>query len=235
VVDDDTVYWTDIGDGSVRSIPKSNGAVTVIAQGQQQPKRLAVDGTYVYWSNFLGAAIMRARKDGSGSPELVSAASEPWGLVVDQSDVYWVDAGTITIRKAPIGGGSWSTVYPAGQNYSDVTHELNTDGTYLFTVTRGAGELGNHPVIISKSGQLIYKFSFWTAGGTIPLNGLLYGSGSSPLWPSGTWVSNLSGTSSVEISQTMYADSSNACALFGAQANFTYSNAAFVPGTCQRV
>jgi len=97
-VDGLNVYWTDIGTGTVASVPVGGGTATPLAEGQSSPRRLALDDDYVYWTNELGAAVMRAPKDGSGTPELVSAASSPWGIVVIGDRVCWINTGDNTLR-----------------------------------------------------------------------------------------------------------------------------------------
>jgi hypothetical protein len=60
-VDDENVYWTEIGDtfangqvvsdaGSVRKAPKRGGAVTTVADHQSFPSAIAVDGRAIYWA-----------------------------------------------------------------------------------------------------------------------------------------------------------------------------------------
>src|SRR5437868_11067837 len=50
-VDDGYVYFSAYGDGSIRRVKKSGGAVTVLAAGESVPGNLVVDATRVYWTS----------------------------------------------------------------------------------------------------------------------------------------------------------------------------------------
>ncbi len=114
-IDASYVYWTDIGDGSVRRVAKGGGASTAIATGQSRPRRLALDDTYVYWSNELGGAIMRAPKDASAAPTIVSTAVSPWGVITLGSYVFFTDGNGVS--RVPKAGGaptSWASIKGTG-------------------------------------------------------------------------------------------------------------------------
>jgi hypothetical protein len=99
-VDDDTVYWNNIGDdgwsagaGSVVKIAKAGGSPAVLAEGEEALD-LALDEEFVYWargrSNAVahGAAIMKVAKAG-GTPTVVAwELQETQTLAVDDTHVY---------------------------------------------------------------------------------------------------------------------------------------------------
>jgi hypothetical protein len=121
VVDNGAIYFTNLGDDSVRGVSLSGGQVTTLATGQARPMRIAADGTFVYWSSNLGGAVLRTREDGTGSPTVLASASNPWGIAVDSSWVYWMDTGTLSVQRAPKGGGSPVTLWSysgGGQGWS---------------------------------------------------------------------------------------------------------------------
>jgi hypothetical protein len=45
------VYWTNLGDGSIRVVAKQGGAWGAIATGEKEPQGIAVDDSGVYWTN----------------------------------------------------------------------------------------------------------------------------------------------------------------------------------------
>jgi hypothetical protein len=98
-VDDTSVYWTNAALGTVSRIAKTGGAVQTIADQQDTPVEIIVDGDFVYWTNTpdLGlGSVMRAPKTGgaavelaSGGGTMASAHRGPWALAVDDVAVYW--------------------------------------------------------------------------------------------------------------------------------------------------
>jgi len=57
-VDDCALYWTDLGDNSVKrcALPDCSGGPTRIASNQNNPRAIALDSTRVYWSTSTGDA-----------------------------------------------------------------------------------------------------------------------------------------------------------------------------------
>jgi hypothetical protein len=151
------IYFTDLSDGAVLTVPIAGGAVTTLASGQADPVRLASDGTYIYWSSSLGAAIGRTRQDGTGVPSRVAVANQPWGLAVDATYVYWADTGTSTVLRAPKDGGdggapTWLANIPGPANPPQPPPELvafagalyTTGGLEIVTPDGPASEAGRY-------------------------------------------------------------------------------------------
>jgi hypothetical protein len=65
-VDDQYVYWTSRGDGTVRRAPKDGGAAEELASEQARPGAIAVDGAAIYWLNE-GELEMGDNPAGSGT------------------------------------------------------------------------------------------------------------------------------------------------------------------------
>lgn len=90
------------GKGQVIALPISGSGSTVLAQSQQQPRGLAVDGVHVYWTNGGDATVMRIAKDGSDNqvPELLASGGKTaLGIAIDAEAVYWADDLSSTIHK----------------------------------------------------------------------------------------------------------------------------------------
>lgn len=65
-VDDQHVYWTSRGDGSVWRAAKDGGAAEELASGQARPGAIAVDGAAIYWLNE-GEPVMGDSLIGNGT------------------------------------------------------------------------------------------------------------------------------------------------------------------------
>jgi hypothetical protein len=111
-IDGTSIYYTNLGDDSIRKVDLSGGAVTTLAINQYRPERIAVDGTYVYWSSNLGSGVFRTLEDGQGTPAAVAVAAGPWGVAADSSYLYWSDTtttGTPSIWRGAMDGGGTPT------------------------------------------------------------------------------------------------------------------------------
>ncbi|MFO0756886.1 MAG: hypothetical protein U0359_10360 [Byssovorax sp.] len=69
VVDEASVYWTDLGAGTVSKAPKGGGPAVTVASGQSIAPFLAIDATNIYWWNLKeqGGEIMKTPKGGGAS------------------------------------------------------------------------------------------------------------------------------------------------------------------------
>jgi hypothetical protein len=137
-VDDQRVYWTDTGAGTISSVPLSGGSVVTIASGQSKPLRVAVDATHAYWANNLGGAIMRAPKDGQGAPEVVVAITSP-EIFALAGDYVYVATSNHVDRVLKTGGtfSTFSTVMGA-QNDTLTFTEIAADDTAIYGITNRA-------------------------------------------------------------------------------------------------
>jgi sugar lactone lactonase YvrE len=62
-LDDRDVYFTDDGAGTIWRVPQAGGDATLLAEGQQLPGEIAVDGLNVYWVNtVVDGAVMKLAK-----------------------------------------------------------------------------------------------------------------------------------------------------------------------------
>ncbi len=112
-LDDDHVYWTDVGDDAVRRVSKEGGAVQDLATKQQGPRNVFVQGDHVYWTNSASGTVLedgtvnRVLREGGALQILAADQVAPWGVYVDDEHVYWtsyVDNGQVL--RMPKDGGT---------------------------------------------------------------------------------------------------------------------------------
>jgi hypothetical protein len=61
-VDATSVYWTDLGNGTINKAPIGGGTKTVLATDQGQPINVVVDSTYAYWTDLMNNRIVKIAK-----------------------------------------------------------------------------------------------------------------------------------------------------------------------------
>ncbi len=123
VVDSSFVYWTEDGSGkpgAVKRVPKSGGAVTVIAE---DALGLAMgNGSLYFWTQ--GGTVLNQVATGGGA--LVTVASgtpevtEAQDLVIGSESAYWFEYHEI--RSAPVSGGTstpFATTYASALALTD--------------------------------------------------------------------------------------------------------------------
>jgi hypothetical protein len=120
--------------GTVNSVPKSGGPVTVLAQGEDAPGRLIADGSWIYWTEgaSLGLSegfgrIGRAPAAGGAAETVVSgvAADSP---PISVTDDYVLIADKARIKRVPRAGGTVETVAKTLYRTSD----LVADQSYVY-------------------------------------------------------------------------------------------------------
>jgi hypothetical protein len=122
-VDAANVYWTNSEGGTVMKAPLDGGAITVLASNQSGPHGIVVDAANVYWNNQYGtvASAMMKVPIGGGVPVTLATAIADAGIALGGADVYWatysggpMGSGGSLVQRAPIGGGTTSTVGAVG-------------------------------------------------------------------------------------------------------------------------
>jgi len=96
------VYFTDVINGTVMSVPASGGVITTIASGEASPVAIAVDDTSVYWANRGGA--IRAAKLPGGPPVTLAPAPGPESIAVAAGTIYF--GGAYGVMQLPVAGGA---------------------------------------------------------------------------------------------------------------------------------
>jgi hypothetical protein len=95
--DDRDVVWLTAGGFVLASdVACAQGAV-VLASGQMQPTRIALDQSHVFWSNAGDGHVMAVELP-CGQPTSIAQGVSAYGVAVDSSGVYWSDYGGGTIQ-----------------------------------------------------------------------------------------------------------------------------------------
>lgn len=89
VADAGDVYFTDVGEGAVKKVPKEGGPVVTLASLPGGGQGIAVDDEAVYWTSV--DSVMRLSKSGGEPVAIATGEGAPDAIVVDATSVYWVD------------------------------------------------------------------------------------------------------------------------------------------------
>jgi sugar lactone lactonase YvrE len=142
--DGTNLYVTDTGNGSIRKIVISTGAVTTLADssaGFNSPAGITTDGTSLYVTDTYGNMVFRvviasgavSTLAGSGAPGsddgtgTAASFNSPEGITTDGTSLYVADTGNGAIRQIDIASVNVST--PAAFTSPD---GIATDGTNLY-------------------------------------------------------------------------------------------------------
>lgn len=94
------IYWRDGTDGNPsegRVMKARDGCpspeVVVLADGQGDPRLLALDATHVYYTIELSGALRRVPKDGGPVEVVYDSGEDAHGIAVDDRAVYWSNWG----------------------------------------------------------------------------------------------------------------------------------------------
>jgi len=119
--DDSLVYWMDVGNAAIRSVPIAGGGVTTIATGLNvdlnRPSTLVLSAGTLYWTEsgttagcclVAGSGVVRSAPAGGGLVTTLQAGlDEPGGLAVDDAgNVVWTEAW----RVARLASGNSRTI-----------------------------------------------------------------------------------------------------------------------------
>jgi hypothetical protein len=116
----DKLYWGSTDNdhnflGTIRSVGIGGGSSEAIAQHQNLPNAVHLDGTTVYFAGVEVAPLASVPVDGGPVNVLATSASVyPGGITVDEQYVYWTDWINGTLSRVPKGGGG-VTVLASGQ------------------------------------------------------------------------------------------------------------------------
>lgn len=131
-VDATHVYWAtggnDCSSGQIRSMPKTGGPITTLADHQANPRSLVVDASFAYWYDGCATGQLRRVPLGGGTvfdyPISVDPTADARVLAADSRNLYYNSYGVLGIPKA---GGAQFTV-----DHTDFVYDLVADDRGLY-------------------------------------------------------------------------------------------------------
>ena len=173
-LDATNVYWTffSTDPGAVRTVSKTGGSPTTIADAELQPWEIAVAGTNVYWADTgLGAlSSVRWVPTSGGQPGTFAPNSAynllAQGLVADSANLYWGGTnGAILVQ--PLGGGAATNLIP-GEAVSAL--DVAVDATHVYWTGVGPASSSTPAGVwaLSKGGGVAQNVAAFDTVGVVP-------------------------------------------------------------------
>jgi hypothetical protein len=100
VVDSSNAYWTDIGAGTIMTVPLAAGVhtPTQLAADPNAPSSIAVDSQYLYWGDLTNGYLVAKPLAGGPAFTLASRGGAAVAIGIEGACVYWVDTGDGTVN-----------------------------------------------------------------------------------------------------------------------------------------
>jgi hypothetical protein len=93
-LDNANVFWTNSGDGTIRSVPIAGGSPRLVATGAvPRVWVVAVTPDVVVWTENGGTRVAGVPRDGGSSYPIATAQDAPRGITTDGVRVYWTNEG----------------------------------------------------------------------------------------------------------------------------------------------
>jgi hypothetical protein len=111
-VDAGAIYFTSLSTGTVNVMPLDGGTPSALTTGlpaQSGATGIAVNGSSVYWGRAY-EALDEIPLGGGTTMTIAGAQADPFGVAVDDSYVYWTALYGGALMKAPLGGGTVTTL-----------------------------------------------------------------------------------------------------------------------------
>jgi hypothetical protein len=96
-----SVYFANVGAGTVKRVAKAGGDPQVIAPGRFLPHSPAVSATTIFWADEGAGRVMACPITGCGEAARTLAEDQgsPVAVAVDEVAVYWVNVAGGTVMK----------------------------------------------------------------------------------------------------------------------------------------
>jgi hypothetical protein len=141
VVDGDRVYWSNygsgaLGAGSIRSVPKTGGVISLVATGLDGPTALAASDTSLFWTTGNAGNVQTTPKAGGNIVNIAIGMNTPFGIAFGAGTVFFGSSSGSVIYSVSDTGGPVTTlatnqVNPLG---------LGFDGEWIYWAN---GHFGN--------------------------------------------------------------------------------------------
>lgn len=147
-------------DGSTGSPPADPGCpeCTVLADGLDDGRGVAVDGTHVYFSDQGAGTVERVALDGSGRTTIASEQDGPYDVALSTDLVYWTNhTSDGSVVRAPKEGGAAESV----DDEADWARGVAVDDTHVYWTRFAAveGALHRRPIGLDGPPELLYVAS----------------------------------------------------------------------------
>ncbi len=174
-LDDDSVYWATVDDGTIMKRAKSDGAIVTLATGQPEPWGIAVDDAFVYWANSGSAgmgdtgSVAKIAKDGGDVVTLASGQTFPLYIALDDARVYWSDPFAATVSSVAKDGGEVTILASDQVSVRKVAVDADSTASTVY-FAGGRGDVGETAFVrcVPASGGAVRDL--WERPGTIPLD-----------------------------------------------------------------
>jgi hypothetical protein len=149
-IDADAVYYATLLPSGcmaqVKRVPKQGGTPTVVAQTHGMPSALAVDAEHVFWfdtdepgcaapDSTSYVAFATPKLGGTAVPLFeASQPARPFAVALDDAFIYWTGQSTISVQRAPKGGGPPEVVYAGSDTPGSLVLD---DASVLWSGTAG--------------------------------------------------------------------------------------------------
>jgi hypothetical protein len=107
-VDDQFVYWSDTGAGTIMTYPKDGGALSTLVSLQPGPADLLIGNGNLYWTDLVGGTVMGVPLTNPNTiTTYAKTQSFPLFAAVDSENIYWTNlVGTTGLARASLDGGA---------------------------------------------------------------------------------------------------------------------------------
>jgi hypothetical protein len=141
-VDATTLYFTSYWNDTVNTMPLGGGTPSTLASDRTMSSGatgIAVNANSVYWGDG-NARVVQTPLGGGGSVTLASMQNDPMGVAVDDTDVYWTVFYGGAVVKAPLSGGTPTTLV---SNLTVYALGIAVDATSIYWAAADANTVGS--------------------------------------------------------------------------------------------
>ena len=180
-VDANNVYWTHSGSSEVMQAKLDGSSPVTLAAAQSTPFSVKVAGGFVYWGSYSATGVVRKTPIGGGVITDIANSAAVREICVGANDLWWTNDPD-DVQQIPLSGMSFDGGALVVATGNLLANGIATDGTDLYWVNRGTGEIkrsdlnplnsyapgsGDVPWDIEVDAKSVY----WTEAGSPPAKG----------------------------------------------------------------